>query len=81
MSQEFQATYEHGVLRLDAPLAIPERTRVTGVVNDVDSAGEPPLPDLISVEEFDRLLDELAMPLGGKLPADLSRADIYFDHD
>jgi hypothetical protein len=32
--------------------------------------------------EFDRLLDELsAGPRQPHLPADFSRADIYFDHD
>ena len=37
----------------------------------------------VSLEEFDRVLDELAaLPPGmGSLPADFSRADIYVDHD
>ncbi|MBI3824154.1 MAG: hypothetical protein HY289_15915 [Planctomycetes bacterium] len=37
----------------------------------------------VSLEEFDRILDELAaLPPGrGSLPADFSRADIYADHD
>jgi hypothetical protein len=37
----------------------------------------------VSLEEFDRVLDELAAlpPAGGSLPADFSRADIYADHD
>lgn len=38
MSQEFHATYEHGVLRLDAPLALPEQTRVTGIVSGVENS-------------------------------------------
>ena len=39
--------------------------------------------DAVSLEEFDRVLDELAaLPPGpGSLPADFSRADIYVDHD
>jgi hypothetical protein len=37
----------------------------------------------VSLEEFDRVLDELAaLPPGpGSLPADFSRADVYADHD
>jgi hypothetical protein len=37
----------------------------------------------VSLEEFDRVLDELAsLPPGpGSLPADFSRADIYADQD
>jgi hypothetical protein len=42
-------------------------------------AGQPPA---ISDGEFERLLDELASGLGlPHLPADLSRGDIYADHD
>jgi hypothetical protein len=37
MSQQFEATYQHGVLRLDAPLALPENSRVIGVVRDVEA--------------------------------------------
>ena len=36
MSEEFQAIYEFGVLRLDKPLALPEQTRVTGVLRNVE---------------------------------------------
>jgi hypothetical protein len=40
-----------------------------------------PQPSL-SLEEFDRLLDELAEgPALPHLPADFSRADVYADHD
>ncbi len=37
----------------------------------------------LSLEEFDRLLDELSegLPPLPPLPADFSRADIYEDHD
>jgi hypothetical protein len=36
-----------------------------------------------SLDEFDRILDELATlgPVPGSLPADFSRSDIYADHD
>lgn len=39
--------------------------------------------EAVSLEEFDRILDELAalLPGPGSLPADFSRADIYADHD
>lgn len=46
MSQEFHATYESGVLRLDEPLAIPEQARVSGVVSLV--AAQATLPQLTS---------------------------------
>jgi hypothetical protein len=82
MSQEFQATYEHGILRLDVPLSLPKQTRVTGIVSNVESAATPSVAQKpMSDEEFERRFDELAMPLRGTLPADFSREDIYFDHD
>jgi hypothetical protein len=82
MGQEFHATYEHGILRLDVPLLLPEQTRVTGIVSNVDSSivsgtGQAE----ISPEEFERLLDELALNDVPPLPADFSRTDIYLDHD
>jgi hypothetical protein len=82
MSVEFHATYEHGILRLDVPLALPEQTRVTGVVSNV----EPPAilsadEDQMSPEEFERQLDEVALDDVPPLPPDFSRADIYLDHD
>ncbi len=81
MSQEFNATYEHGILRLDAPLALPDKARVTGIVSNVESSDTTPVhQDSISPEEFERLLDELAMDVP-PLPQDFSRADIYLDHD
>lgn len=78
MSQEFHATYESGVLRLDSPLALPELARVSGVVTSM--AAQPPQPELISDEQFFRELDELALDVL-PLPPDFSRADIYLDHD
>ena len=44
---------------------------------------QPALSGNASVEELDRMLDELAAgPLGApSLPADFSRADIYADHN
>ena len=81
MSQEFHATYEHGILRLDAPLALPEQTRVTGILSNVEPAAIPPAAqDSMSLEEFERQLDELALDVP-PLPPDFSRADIYLDHD
>lgn len=41
-----------------------------------------PMPTDISLDEFDRLLDELSDgPPLPRLPDDFSRADIYADHD
>ncbi len=48
-----------------------------------DAAIPPDTAPPLSLEEFDRILDELAegMPDVPPLPADFSRADIYADHD
>lgn len=83
MTNEFHATYEQGVLKLDAPLAVPEQARVTGVVVGVETpngnvqAASPQLSDA----EFERMLDEFSVAGCAPLPADFSRADIYLDHD
>ncbi|RIK85915.1 MAG: hypothetical protein DCC67_03345 [Planctomycetota bacterium] len=34
MSQQFEAIYENGVLRLITPIVLPESTRVSGVVHE-----------------------------------------------
>jgi len=81
MSQEFHAIYEHGILRLDVPLPLPEQTRVTGIVSNVESAATDfAAQDSMSLEEFERQLDELSLDVP-PLPPDFSRADIYLDHD
>jgi hypothetical protein len=81
MGQEFHATYEHGILRLDVPLPLPEQTRVTGIVSNAAPAETlPSAADSMTIEEFDRQLDELALDVP-PLPADFSRADIYLEHD
>ena len=81
MSEEFQATYEFGVLRLDKPLALPEQTRVTGVLRNLDDASQASqVATPLSLEEFDRSLDQLSFEVP-PLPADFTRSDIYLDHD
>jgi len=49
----------------------------------VEPANGAAVPDTISIEEFDRVMDELSVPMAptGSLPADFSRADVYADHD
>jgi hypothetical protein len=84
MDKTFHATYEQGVLRLDAPLSLPEQTRVVGLVVGVDApTGEPPQASATNLadDEFERLLDEFSVHGGNSLPADFSRADLYLDHD
>jgi hypothetical protein len=51
--------------------------------NDISgSVGAPLLAPELSLEEFDRLLNELAAgPQLPRLPDGFSRADIYADHD
>lgn len=82
MPNEFHATYEHGVLKLDAPLSLPEQARVTGLVLGVETpsgvnAASPKLSDA----DFEKLLDEFSVHGCQSLPADFSRNDIYSDHD
>ena len=84
MDKTFCATYEQGVLKLDAPLSLPEHARVTGLVTKVDTQPNEPaqaLPSDLPDDEFDRMLDEFSISGGKPLPADFSRADIYSDHD
>jgi hypothetical protein len=82
----FNAVYEHGILRLDSPLALPEQARVSGlvtVIEGVEGQGEEQsgvCRDL-SDDEFERLLESFSMSSAKPLPADFSRADIYSDHD
>ena len=78
MNQPFQATYEHGVLRLDAPLALPEQARVAGVI--VTTVGEAPTANGSPDEGFMEELDSLSLDVP-VLPGDFSRADMYLDHD
>ena len=80
MTQQFQAIYDHGVLRLDQPLMLPDQTRVSGTVVQAALTSHESEKASLSVDEFDRLLDELStdVPL---LPPDFSRADVYVDHD
>jgi predicted DNA-binding antitoxin AbrB/MazE fold protein len=76
MSEEFQAIYEFGVLRLDKPLALPEQTRVTGVLRNVeDGSQNSQVVGPLSLEEFDRSLDQLSLEVP-PLPADFSWSDI-----
>lgn len=84
MDKTFHATYERGVLRLDAPLSLPEQARVVGLVVGVNApTGEPlkALSNELADDEFERLLDEFSIHGTSSLPADFSRADIYLDHD
>ena len=49
----------------------------------VQTAAHATAQDALSLTEFDRILDELAVGPTGvpSLPADFSRSDIYADHD
>lgn len=55
--------------------------RETSGTDGAATASGPRQPP--SLEEFDRLLDELSegLPALPLLPADFSRADVYTDHD
>ena len=80
MEKEFQATYEHGVLRLDTPLSLPEQARVTGLLKSVEPTALEPAPAQLSDDEFQRLLDEASIP-SSPYGGTYSRADLYLDHD
>jgi predicted DNA-binding antitoxin AbrB/MazE fold protein len=89
MVLHFQATYEDGALRPDAPLALPDRARVDVTVKAQDEAFveeadneeevRPEAPRL-TVEEFRRILANRGAGVG-TLPVDFDRHDIYSDHD
>lgn len=84
MQNAFHAIYEQGVLKLDAPLGLPEHARVTGFVTESETPRRESLPIAPSDaadDEFERMLDEFSIGGGTPLPADFSRADLYADHD
>jgi predicted DNA-binding antitoxin AbrB/MazE fold protein len=81
----FEAVYEHGILRPLVPLELPENERVNVTIN-CRSTAQPEMSSLtvddVSDEDFVRLLNELASgPTLPHLPADFSRSDVYMDHD
>ena len=82
--QLVHAVYENGVFKPKEPVALPEKTEVEFEPRLVNGSIEPMFisdPNL-SVEQFERLLDEMAaFPPSKVLPADFSREDIYDDHD
>jgi predicted DNA-binding antitoxin AbrB/MazE fold protein len=86
MTRSIHAVYESGVLRPLEPLNLPEKKLVTvTIVDETQAESEAPfLPDPapLSDDDFEHLLDELALgPALPHLPADFSRADVYSDHD
>jgi predicted DNA-binding antitoxin AbrB/MazE fold protein len=87
MTRSIQAVYQNGVLRPLEPLNLSENERVTVIIDSGLSAangasGPAALETPLSDEEFHRLLDELASgPPLPHLPADVSRVDVYADHD
>lgn len=80
MKETFHATYERGLLRLDTPIDLPERTRVTVTVQNVEDGQIPGDRQPISAEQFDRMLDDLVGE-STPLPPEFSREDIYLEHD
>jgi hypothetical protein len=48
-----------------------------------ENAAQVPAPEELTVEEFDRILDEMSagLPPLPTLPENFSREDIYYDHD
>ena len=63
--------------------AVARRISLAAYLEQLVEPAQPAISGNASVEEFDRVLDELAAgPLGvPSLPADFSRADIYADHN
>ena len=47
----------------------------------VDSEAQAAVNGAMSLDEFDRVLDDLCAKPTAPLPSDFSRADIYVDHD
>jgi len=76
---EIGAIYEAGVLKLDEPLPLPERQRVTVTVREEPREIKQ---GALRAAEFDKELDALSADLRlVSLPPDLSRSDMYLDHE
>jgi hypothetical protein len=86
------ATYRDGAIHPDHPLGLPDNTEVNVVIVPVDSTGEkaagqqpdiaalrPPAPRFTSKEIRERLAKHAVRV--GSLPPDLSREEIYSNHD
>jgi predicted DNA-binding antitoxin AbrB/MazE fold protein len=60
MSQEFQAIYEHGVLRPLSPLDLPEAAKVVVTLRDASAATRDPTDPLIGLMSDDpELVDKV----------------------
>jgi predicted DNA-binding antitoxin AbrB/MazE fold protein len=94
MSQEFEAIYDHGILRPIVPLSLFENARVKVTIDATPSVqadaeesgsylnkeGGSKTEAADSGSDFDAQLSELLFD-GPTLPPGFSRADIYADHD
>ena len=87
MNIQVDAIYENGVLRLQAPLDLPNSTAVRVTVAarpqaDDDDVDKTPLPRKrrLTVEEFRQIMDRVTFG-AGTLSPDFDRDDIYSDHD
>jgi hypothetical protein len=80
-AMSFPGTIQNGTVVFDTPPLLPEGTRVDVAISAVPSHRATNGP--LSLDEFDRVLDDLAAltPPQQPLPKDFSRADIYSDHD
>ena len=93
MSEQFDAIYDHGVLKPFGPLALPDKTLVKVTVDP--QLGDSPKEIANRIQNrcesdpsssddarsgFDAELEALLFD-GPSLPPDFSRADIYADHD
>jgi predicted DNA-binding antitoxin AbrB/MazE fold protein len=62
MNEPFQATYQHGVLKPEGPLSLPEESRVTGFINSVEVLAKQQVAQpSLTPTEFDQLLDSLSL--------------------
>ena len=80
MSQHVEAIFENGILRPLTPIEAPEHARV-----QIDVTVMPIAPSHsnghgdLSVQEYDRLLEELATS-GPSVDSTFPRSEIYSDH-
>lgn len=82
MSEEFQAVYDDGVLRLDKPLNLPDQTPVRGVIVGPSHPAQPASsasPDELAVQQ--QALDAMRKRIA-KIPQEAARDGLSGrDHD
>jgi hypothetical protein len=82
MTIDIDATYRDGAIHPDTPLNLPNNTPVHVVVVPKTKTDKVELPSSprFTAEELRARIEKYGVSVGA-LPPDLSREDIYSDHD